>query len=983
MKMMDHMKRLLPLASFIMGSFGILLFLIYLGFATEATRNATLDTGHGIRFVLVNEDLGGTFNGFNYHLGAEFVSLVNQDMENDWQTASRGVAEAGLRSEIFDVMVILPQNFTERLLALESFNPEAAQIEYAIRLGQNDITNALVHEQVSQVLDGFNQRIVQMYFSSILGSLFDAQLNVSEMVSDEESRHDTFIEGIEAPFSDIPSRFSIAVSSANALDSANESWRTNQNSFREQTGAMLTRIADDVNTQSSNLGAHMGLGQTLAQANHRNTQFSLGQQSNADGVFYRTQFTGLNQRFQGQMALLYVECDESDTTCDNDTVLGRLRTEADGFYTNQNALRNDFGDQIDTLESQVDDHVIELRDQADEVLNLRSSVAGIFLGDADLSDLDAINDEAIRVVILELLDLDAIPDNSLDHVYLEVVDDYIERMDLDALPDMIEMLYDYDLIDSDQRLTYLRRIAIVERFVGVDIEEEVITLDLELDDDPDEVEPDESILDYLGDILAQLSYLEGASRQIITLFGGSNANSQTVHGFYQDIGNQDTIREDAPADSVYRRHDTFMNNELEEWIVGELIQIFRDQGIWLFGELTERHGELVAETNALENQADEQVEAFDQLRNRLPVARTMLGEFDHLHTWQENAREAVEETYETWNQASVLQMTLRRHNSDSNTDEESLTIFYDVNSGASILAQADAVSGSAQGDAQSIANQSTEIDSLSPQFASLLEQTEGVAATVDQIQSNLGLLSIQFSDEVEANTLFSEAFSQVMENARIGGIDNPDVLSFLSSPINLTGHVEGGEEASLIPFYFTVILSVLALAVGYGFRYFKFKQPSNTRDHLIGLSRVIQNKDYVFMVSLISLTIGSFLGFMSRTSAGQAPLIWMAWVTMLVMSGVLFVSYLARVIPKVTLFIVAFFLAIYLLLTPALGTQVEPRTFVALLFRFSPLQWVEDMISLLVSSGRIRAISHVIMLGVVILGILSNLYMRPTKQEGV
>ena len=65
-----------------------------------------------ISYVLVNEDLGATFDEREYNLGVEFVNLVNQDPIHHWHTASRSVATAGLRTGVYDVKIILPQNFS-------------------------------------------------------------------------------------------------------------------------------------------------------------------------------------------------------------------------------------------------------------------------------------------------------------------------------------------------------------------------------------------------------------------------------------------------------------------------------------------------------------------------------------------------------------------------------------------------------------------------------------------------------------------------------------------------------------------------------------------------------------------------------------------------------------------------------------------------------------------------------------------------------
>ena len=81
-----------------------------------------------INFVLVNEDQGTAFNGVHHNLGMDFISLVNQDPIHMWHTVSRSIAMAGLNSDMYDVMIILPQNFSENLLSFQSYSPERAHV---------------------------------------------------------------------------------------------------------------------------------------------------------------------------------------------------------------------------------------------------------------------------------------------------------------------------------------------------------------------------------------------------------------------------------------------------------------------------------------------------------------------------------------------------------------------------------------------------------------------------------------------------------------------------------------------------------------------------------------------------------------------------------------------------------------------------------------------------------------------------------------
>lgn len=103
-------------------------FLIFISVKSNgACRNDSDDKSGKVQYVLVNEDEGSTFNNRNYNLGNDFVSLVNQDQKRQWGTATMDVADAGIRSGTYDIEVVIPQNFSKRLLNLKSFSPKKSR----------------------------------------------------------------------------------------------------------------------------------------------------------------------------------------------------------------------------------------------------------------------------------------------------------------------------------------------------------------------------------------------------------------------------------------------------------------------------------------------------------------------------------------------------------------------------------------------------------------------------------------------------------------------------------------------------------------------------------------------------------------------------------------------------------------------------------------------------------------------------------------
>ena len=318
-----------------------------------------------ISFVLVNEDTGATFNGVDYHFGSDFVLLVNQDTQNRWQTTSRSVAEAGLNSGNFDVLVLLPQNFSTNLLSLESLAPEQAMITYEIRMGNDELTNLLITTQVNQVLADFERRIVQMYFSSILENLQTAQANVGAMIGNEQRRHAFFVDHVQAPFTDIPVVLFENIDDALFLAMETYGWQGQRLAFNDWVDEFLTNAGTRLISQQDQLTVYAEFMEQLAMANKLNAEFVLAEQSELDGEFYYEQYEFFYQNTLEQLA-------------EYEDLLGEFEQKVAEFSEEQEKLKlvladeieiaNRLGDLLEQLELELA-NLVELQETVGRYMN--------------------------------------------------------------------------------------------------------------------------------------------------------------------------------------------------------------------------------------------------------------------------------------------------------------------------------------------------------------------------------------------------------------------------------------------------------------------------------------------------------------------------------------------------------------------------------------------------------------------------------------
>lgn len=203
----------------------ILLFLIlmlclasglsYLGFNQISTTDTETETEEGreeqilaMDIALVNEDDGATFNGEELSFGDAFIRSMDKDESHEWYVVSRGVADNGLENNTYDMMIIVPNDFSEKALSMESESPEQVSLNYKINTSGNPRVQAEAEKTANEILNDVNRRIIDVYFASIVGSLQNAQDNIGSIVDKQAEHTNTYNNSVNDPLSSYTDRFS-------------------------------------------------------------------------------------------------------------------------------------------------------------------------------------------------------------------------------------------------------------------------------------------------------------------------------------------------------------------------------------------------------------------------------------------------------------------------------------------------------------------------------------------------------------------------------------------------------------------------------------------------------------------------------------------------------------------------------------------------------------------------------------------------------
>ncbi|MBF2374963.1 type VII secretion protein EsaA [Listeria seeligeri] len=188
-------------------SAGITYLALNQGADKDTAEEEGTEKAHKMTIALVNEDQGAKFQGEEVEFGNQFVKSIEKDDQHEWYVVSRGVAESGLKRDVYNMMIVIPSDFSEKALSMTSDAPEKVTISYKVNDVGNSDLKAEAEKTAASVLEDFNTRIIDVYFASILTTLQEAQDNVGTLVEEEKEYDETYNKDVNNPLSSYTEQF--------------------------------------------------------------------------------------------------------------------------------------------------------------------------------------------------------------------------------------------------------------------------------------------------------------------------------------------------------------------------------------------------------------------------------------------------------------------------------------------------------------------------------------------------------------------------------------------------------------------------------------------------------------------------------------------------------------------------------------------------------------------------------------------------------
>lgn len=170
-----------------------------------------------IEVAVVNNDLGYTTNGTQYNVGNMLVDELKNNTNFSWQFVDESTGLNGVKNGKYYAVLIIPNNFSQDLLSIQTSNPQQAQIQYIVNDKTNPIASRLTNAGVDAIQTQINNEVVKTVDGIIFGKLSDlgeyAAANKAEFLKTK-----SFVNELNGKIGDIDSTIGQANSDMNTIN---------------------------------------------------------------------------------------------------------------------------------------------------------------------------------------------------------------------------------------------------------------------------------------------------------------------------------------------------------------------------------------------------------------------------------------------------------------------------------------------------------------------------------------------------------------------------------------------------------------------------------------------------------------------------------------------------------------------------------------------------------------------------------------------
>jgi len=137
-----------------------------------------------IKVAVADEDSGYSLNGTQYNVGNMLVEELKSNDKFNWQFVDDETARDGVKNGDYYAALIIPENFSQTILSIDTSNPQQASIEYLV----NDKLNAIAPKMTNSGADTIQTKINDEVVQTIDGIIFGKLSDVGELAKENKAQ---------------------------------------------------------------------------------------------------------------------------------------------------------------------------------------------------------------------------------------------------------------------------------------------------------------------------------------------------------------------------------------------------------------------------------------------------------------------------------------------------------------------------------------------------------------------------------------------------------------------------------------------------------------------------------------------------------------------------------------------------------------------------------------------------------------------------
>lgn len=951
----------------------------------ETTATSSSGTATRLNVAIVNEDKAVVSGNNTYSLGNSYIKKLEKDDSQNWSVVTRGTADSGN----YQLIVIIPSDFSAKILDLNSLSAEQATISYEVKADGNQQIETEATKVGKDIVSDLNNQLVDMYMASILSNLYTAQQNVQVIANQQSGNIYSYRTNLLGTAVDFENNFPTLVTTANSSLTANEALIQSLSTF----SSLYNTLDSSQQSFSTDL---MSLVEKRANDSISYEDFASALMAvDPDALSTDlTTMTELLQDTQSQLATTVSNVSSSSTSGNDD-----VQNQVDSLTEQINTLENQFAEQLQVLQEQKDniqqfaaEEVAKYyKDSSDltvaDLLNQKSDGNSYLTTTADsyrsslqsttsvaLNQLPAIDQSGISSLAANMTYLDASAADSLSDFSTDLAANFSS-----------EVSYTPSALSSELAAA---KTALENAKNDFETEEQTYTNSVtNATNSATTVKAKVSLTlpSRAGFVLDSWSYngktysSSDTENVEVTLSDSSSSDNSFKFTYHYDTDTADTTDDSSVSDSIsvkingvtvtsadtmpdmtdyqtkaqaYRTAESAYTAKVQEVKdvyknAQTLLNQYYTTDDFLNQSVTDLITDIVttALTDNLTSYTENSTSTTESINKQIDSLKAKRDTIANQLASLQSSNEAI--TSSLTSEINAVQ-SLQEQISDLKTQESSVS---------SALSDSDSTLGTLSSTLSDLLSSTSELKSTSESNADEASQVSTLFSSfnsdVESAQSNSSKLATdaqdlmaQFNKELEESGDFVGSFVKVLNNAYSNGVANEALLDFLSNPVTESSSSVKATVNVYRPFTWILLLEIVTLFTAYIFATYNVIQKVKDKFSI----NKLQETDILntAVIALLAIIIGVILGSVSASRLSVERELMPSWVLVVALFSLILTQGQYLLIKNFKAFGMglSFFMTIsFVYLSSAIGTTATLSGVPANLKKLNVLSILEETLS--------------------------------------